>query len=392
MLSAFVPLSSIVELVNIGTLFAFILVNIGVILLRRTKPDMERPFRVPFSPVFPLIGVAFCVYLCPGPAGRDLDPVRGLDGGRTGDLRRSTATATPASANARPRPAGRAEVAGDRLIVGYDGGPTGADALTFGRRWGSAAGTTPVVVTVHPGQTPLGPGRTDAEWNAYQREEAEALLAEARALLGDGAEYRSVDASSPAHGLSDLVEAGDCVLVLGARRARGLRRTYPGSNAQRLLHGSASPVTIVPSDYAEREDTGLRRVTVAYLDTPDGQAALSAGARFARQLGADLEVLTVVPDTRRHAGEPSRFGTEQRADYQQALDRAVAAVDGVRATGRLVDGPVVDTLVDIEADQTDVLVCGSRDYGPVARVLLGGVSGRVVRHSRVPVTVVPRAR
>ena len=153
---------------------------------------------------------------------------------------------------------------------------------TFGRRWGSAAGTTPVVVTVHPGQAPLGPGRTDAEWNAYQREEAEALLAEARALLGDGAEYRSVDASSPAHGLSDLVEAGDCVLVLGARRARGLRRTYPGSNAQRLLHGSASPVTIVPSDYAEREDTGFRRVTVAYLDTPDGQAALSAGARFAR--------------------------------------------------------------------------------------------------------------
>jgi APA family basic amino acid/polyamine antiporter len=62
-LSAFVPLSSIVQLVNIGTLFAFILVNIGVIILRRTKPDMERPFRAPFSPVFPLIGVAFCVYL-----------------------------------------------------------------------------------------------------------------------------------------------------------------------------------------------------------------------------------------------------------------------------------------------------------------------------------------
>jgi len=58
---------------------------------------------------------------------------------------------------------------GDRLIVGYDGGPTGADALVFGSRWASAAGTTPVVVTVHPGQAPLGPGRTDAEWNAYQR-------------------------------------------------------------------------------------------------------------------------------------------------------------------------------------------------------------------------------
>ena len=62
-LSAFVPLSEIVELVNIGTLFAFILVNIGVIILRRTRPDMERPFRVPFSPVFPIIGVALCVWL-----------------------------------------------------------------------------------------------------------------------------------------------------------------------------------------------------------------------------------------------------------------------------------------------------------------------------------------
>jgi APA family basic amino acid/polyamine antiporter len=63
LLAAFVPLGEIVELVNIGTLFAFLLDNIGVIVLRRTKPDMERPFRVPFVPVFPLIGIALCLYL-----------------------------------------------------------------------------------------------------------------------------------------------------------------------------------------------------------------------------------------------------------------------------------------------------------------------------------------
>jgi basic amino acid/polyamine antiporter, APA family len=62
-LAALVPLDEIVKLVNIGTLFAFVLVNIGVIVLRRTRPDMPRPFRVPFSPVFPLIGIAFCLYL-----------------------------------------------------------------------------------------------------------------------------------------------------------------------------------------------------------------------------------------------------------------------------------------------------------------------------------------
>jgi APA family basic amino acid/polyamine antiporter len=63
LLAAFVPLGAIVELVNIGTLFAFVLVNIGVIVLRRTRPEMKRPFKVPFSPVFPLIGIAFCIYL-----------------------------------------------------------------------------------------------------------------------------------------------------------------------------------------------------------------------------------------------------------------------------------------------------------------------------------------
>ncbi|MCY1144450.1 amino acid permease [Actinoplanes sp. Pm04-4] len=62
-LAALVPLSEIVKLVNIGTLFAFVLVNIGVIVLRRTRPEMPRPYRVPWSPVLPLLGIAFAIYL-----------------------------------------------------------------------------------------------------------------------------------------------------------------------------------------------------------------------------------------------------------------------------------------------------------------------------------------
>jgi APA family basic amino acid/polyamine antiporter len=62
-LAALVPLTEIAQLVNIGTLFAFLIVNIAVIWLRRTKPEMERGFRVPFVPVFPMIGAALCIYL-----------------------------------------------------------------------------------------------------------------------------------------------------------------------------------------------------------------------------------------------------------------------------------------------------------------------------------------
>jgi APA family basic amino acid/polyamine antiporter len=62
-IAALLPLTEIAKLVNIGTLFAFFIVNIGVIVLRRTQPDLERGFRVPLVPWFPLIGAALCVYL-----------------------------------------------------------------------------------------------------------------------------------------------------------------------------------------------------------------------------------------------------------------------------------------------------------------------------------------
>jgi len=61
--AGFIPLEALAELVNIGTLFAFMLVSIGVIILRRTRPDLPRAFRVPFSPVLPALAVLACLFL-----------------------------------------------------------------------------------------------------------------------------------------------------------------------------------------------------------------------------------------------------------------------------------------------------------------------------------------
>ena len=62
-LAALVPLGSLADATSIGTLFAFALVNVAVIILRRTEPDRQRSFRVPFSPITPLLGLAFCIYM-----------------------------------------------------------------------------------------------------------------------------------------------------------------------------------------------------------------------------------------------------------------------------------------------------------------------------------------
>jgi APA family basic amino acid/polyamine antiporter len=61
--AAFAPIGWVLELTNIGTLFAFILVALGIIILRRREPDRPRPFRTPWVPAMPLVSVAFCLYL-----------------------------------------------------------------------------------------------------------------------------------------------------------------------------------------------------------------------------------------------------------------------------------------------------------------------------------------
>ncbi|MFB9432150.1 amino acid permease [Streptoalloteichus tenebrarius] len=66
LLAALVPLGQLAEATSIGTLVAFSLVNIGVMVLRRTRPDLQRSFRAPLVPITPLIGLALCLWLVAG--------------------------------------------------------------------------------------------------------------------------------------------------------------------------------------------------------------------------------------------------------------------------------------------------------------------------------------
>lgn len=63
LVAGFLPIGKVAELTNMGTLAAFVIVSLSVILLRKSRPDLDRPFKVPFVPVVPILAVVFCLFL-----------------------------------------------------------------------------------------------------------------------------------------------------------------------------------------------------------------------------------------------------------------------------------------------------------------------------------------
>jgi nucleotide-binding universal stress UspA family protein len=279
------------------------------------------------------------------------------------------------------------------IVVGVDGTGSGLDAVAFAAHLARATGDPLMVACVYPRDP-----RPGTDGDAVQGPAAEALEA-ARALVDSlPVEYRATASSSPARGLAELAEQeGAATVVVGSHRRGVFGRVASGNTAERLLHGSACPVAVAPRGYRRREEGGLRRIGVAFVGTPDGHEAVRHAADLAARAGLPLALFSVVgvhanwfvPEAVRP--EEETVPIEVRKDYQEALDRALAELpDGVRASGELLYGEVVDELSVVGERGVDLLVCGSRGYGPVRRVLLGTVSAALVRQASVPVLVVPR--
>jgi len=282
------------------------------------------------------------------------------------------------------------------VIAGVDGGASGKDALILGR-WAADVLAVPLVVAVvHPAPAG-GAGRVDAEWIADRHRAAEAVLDGARTVLKDATghiEYRTVASTSAAHGLHDLAEElAAQAIVVGSGRAAPPMRLFAGSTAERLLAGSICPVAVAPAGMPSPPGS-LGRIGVAYIDTSDGWAALETAAGLARQTGSALRLYTVVADNDTTLppliGEDSEraFLSLARESYEITLTAAVASLSGVEADYEILTGNVVETLAEL--DDVDVLFCGSRGYGPARRVLLGGVSTKLMRRAKRPIVVVPR--
>jgi nucleotide-binding universal stress UspA family protein len=201
---------------------------------------------------------------------------------------------------------------------------------------------------------------------------------------------------SPARALHEIAESEHAsALVLGSSDRSQVGRVSPGAVTDRVIHGAPCAVAVAPRGLSlEAAAEPLSRVGAAYVDAPDGQAALDTAAAIARAAAAHLRVLVVMrpPDTyvRATPGIPTfdHEGT-RREDAERELQHGLEASGDASASGEVLDGDTAAALA-AAASGYDLLVCGSRGFGPLRTVILGGTSHSLVRQAACPVLVVPR--
>jgi nucleotide-binding universal stress UspA family protein len=277
------------------------------------------------------------------------------------------------------------------IIVGYDGSDQARDALALGRLLSTVTGGRLIAASVYDG----GGGMRAAyrrEWRDEMRTAAEAALSE----VGEWAERVTVDSSSAARGLHDLAEReqADLIVVGSCHRGR-IGRVLAGSVGERLLQGAPCGMAVAPKGLADGEVGAVRVIGVGYDGSPESKAALAGAVELARAAGARVRLVSLVKPPERPlaaerpvpAGEWAYLATVRR-DLQTAVDEALAEFPpDVEVSAEMITG---SSEALGEQEGVDLLVVGSRGYGPMRRALLGSTSIPLVRHAKYPLIVFPR--
>ena len=283
-----------------------------------------------------------------------------------------------------------------KLIAGYDGSDHATDGLALAELLCEVTDARLLVAAVVPREFPYVPGSPEREEELRAR--ARDMLVEADAD-GERVTTGVVAARAAAQGLHELAESEQAdAIVVGSSRHGPIGRVLAGSVATRLLHGAPCPVSVAPAGYRERHRSGLRVVACAFDGSDEARLAADHAEYLARRAGAALRLLAVHEpelifgiDQVPGAYDSAELAKFERKRLTKELEEAASRVGpGVEVQHELLEGSAVDALSAAATDEVDLLVVGSRAYGPVRRVLLGGVSSGLVRSSPAAVLAVPR--
>jgi nucleotide-binding universal stress UspA family protein len=210
-------------------------------------------------------------------------------------------------------------------------------------------------------------------------EEVALMLAAGRAHVPPGVRtaLRGPSAASPARALTELAERDHAdLVVIGSSRRSIDGRISLERTAGRLLQGAPCAVVVAPPGLQTEEP--FHHVGIAYDGSPEARAALAAGYAIAAKCRAAVTLF--------YARSSAEIG-----DGDELLDEAAGtAPAGVNPRTLLLHGAAGEQIAAASEGSVDLLVCGSRGYGPIQRALMGSVAEELMEGALHPVLVFPR--
>lgn len=284
-----------------------------------------------------------------------------------------------------------------KIIVGVDRSDGSRDAIALASGLAGLNGSTLVLANVFPyDKTPSR--AINREFEAYLRDDAKSILEQLRDTVDAAVpvETQAIPNPSAPHGLHALAEEEDAgLIVVGSTHTGRKGRVFPGSTAERLLHGSPCPVAVAPKGYADRAGREPQAIGCGYDGTQSSRNALTAARRLAEATGVQLRLIRAfkpiaydIPPGSAAMGGAGSYNLVLEERAAEELSKAVEELTG-DVTSQFEVGDPAHVLAGASED-LDMLFVGSRGYGPLHSVVVGGVAGQIVREAACPVIVFPR--
>jgi nucleotide-binding universal stress UspA family protein len=274
----------------------------------------------------------------------------------------------------------------NNVMIGVDGHEGGEDALALGRELLTEGGAL-TLAHVHAGYIMLSRG-DNYEFEARERARADRLLEQARAKAGIETALRSTGSPSVGRGLHELAEEiGADLLVVGSSRRSLFGRVWLSHDTHAALNGAPCAIAIAPAGYAQHPHL-MREIGVAYNGSRESEHALGVARRLAAEHGAKLSAFEAVGiPTVAFIGivVPSKDTIEDLVDEARERIADLGDVEPHAVYGR----PAEE--LALYGASLDLLVVGSRDYGPVGRLVHGSTAQELARTARCPLLVLTRA-
>ncbi len=275
-----------------------------------------------------------------------------------------------------------------QVLVGVDDDQGGRDAIALGKLLAGPDGALTFGHVFHA-DTSVPWGFQDPD-KPQQEDESRQLLERIAAAAGGSPHLRWYGAPSIGRGLHELAETINAdLLVVGSSRHALLGRVRLADDTRAALNGAPCAVAVAPAGYAD-EPPVTREVGVAYDGSPESEHALAVARTLAAELGTKLSAFQAVPlPVFGYSGLSTTRPVGISVDdmVKKARER-IEGLGGVEA--HVTSGDPGEELTLYSAS-LDLLVVGSRSYGPVGRLIHGGISEHLARTARCPLLVLPRS-